>query len=159
FDNSGLSTPGQPVSVAYLPDGRLLVQSREPSQLNVYSPELEHEQTIELSNETRFDTGHDLFHRITDAKIACASCHPEGTDDGHVWLFESIGSRRTQSPEVGLEGSAPFHWNGDMTDFETLSNEVYTHRMGGQAQSDERTAAFERWLFAAVRPPSGTEVD
>jgi cytochrome c peroxidase len=76
-----------------------------------------------------------------------------------VWQFESIGLRRTQSPEVGLEGSAPFHWDGDMDDFQTLSNEVYTHRMGGAMQSDERAAAFERWLFAAVRPAAGTEVD
>jgi mono/diheme cytochrome c family protein len=155
----GVSTPGQPVSVAYLPDGRLLVQSREPSALYVYSPELSHELTIELSSKSRFDTGHDLYHVATNAKIACASCHPEGTDDGHVWQFERIGARRTQSPEVGLEGSAPFHWDGDLDDFQTLSNEVYTHRMGGNMQSDERAAAFERWLFAAVREPAGTDVD
>ena len=99
----GVSTPGQPVAVAYLADGRLLVQSREPSALYVYSLAHEHELTIELSAKSRFDTGHDLFHVATDAKIACASCHPEGTDDGHVWQFESLGARRTQSPEVGLE--------------------------------------------------------
>jgi mono/diheme cytochrome c family protein len=155
----GVSTPGQPVSVAYLSDGRLLVQSREPSALYVYGPELEHELTIELSSKSRFDTGHDLYHVATNARIACASCHPEGTDDGHVWQFERIGARRTQSPEVGLEGSAPFHWDGDMDDFQTLSNEVYTHRMGGAMQSDDRAAAFERWLFATVRAPAGTEVD
>lgn len=160
FEGSGaVSTPGQPVSVAYLPDGRLLVQSREPSALYVYSPERSHELTIELSGKSRFDTGHDLYHVATAAKIACASCHPEGTDDGHVWQFEHIGARRTQSPEVGLEGSAPFHWDGDMDDFQTLSNEVYTHRMGGAMQSDARAAAFERWLFAAVRAPAGTDVD
>jgi mono/diheme cytochrome c family protein len=155
----GLSTPGQPVSVAYLPDGRLLVHSREPSAIYVYSTELEHELTIELGGKSRFDTGHDLYHRATTARIACASCHPEGTDDGHVWQFERIGARRTQSPEVGLEGSAPFHWDGDMDDFQTLSNEVYTHRMGGKKQSDARAAAFERWLFSARRAPAGTEVD
>lgn len=155
----GVSTPGQPVSVAYLPDGRLLVQSREPSALYVYDVGLEHELTIELSGKSRFDTGHDLYHRATAAQIACASCHPEGTDDGHVWQFERIGARRTQSPEVGLEDSAPFHWDGDMDDFQTLSNEVYTHRMGGPMQSDARAAAFERWLFSAVRAPAGTQVD
>jgi mono/diheme cytochrome c family protein len=160
FEDFGtVSTPGQPVSVAYLPDGRLLVQSREPSALYVYSPELRHELTIELSGKSRFDTGHDLYHVATAAKIACASCHPEGTDDGHVWQFEHIGARRTQSPEVGLEGSAPFHWDGDMDDFQTLSNEVYTHRMGGAMQSDARAAAFERWLLATVRAPAGTQVD
>lgn len=154
-----LSTPGQPVSLAYLLDGRLLVQSREPSALYVYSASHEHELTIELSSTSRFDTGHDLYHRATTAGISCASCHPEGTDDGHVWQFEDIGRRRTQSPEVGLEGSAPFHWDGDMGDFQTLSNEVYTHRMGGAKQSDARAAAFERWLFSTKRAAAGTEVD
>jgi mono/diheme cytochrome c family protein len=160
FEGFGsVSTPGQPVAVAYLPDGRLLVYSREPSELYVYDTDRHHELTIKLSHTSRFDTGHDLYHRATTARVACASCHPEGTDDGHVWQFEKIGARRTQSPEVGLEGSAPFHWDGDMTDFQTLSNEVYTHRMGGKMQSDERAAAFERWLFAAKRAPAGTEVD
>ncbi|KIG18792.1 surface antigen protein [Enhygromyxa salina] len=159
FGFDAISTPGQPVALAYLPDGRLLVQSREPSALYVYSAEREHELTIELSGKTRFDTGHDLYHRITAASISCASCHPEATDDGHVWKFQDIGMRRTQSPEVGLEGSAPFHWDGDMDDFQTLSNEVYTHRMGGSKQSDARAAAFERWLFSTKRAPAGSEVD
>ena len=155
----GLTTPGQAVAVAYLPDGRLLVQSREPSALYVYSESRERELTFELSKESRFDTGHDLYHRATPSRIACASCHPEGTDDGHVWNFESLGPRRTQSPEVGLAGSAPFHWDGDMDSFQTLSNEVYTHRMGGAKQSDERAAAFERWLFSAERAPANTPVE
>ncbi|PRQ08607.1 c-type cytochrome [Enhygromyxa salina] len=160
FEGFGaLSTPGQPVSVAYLPDGRLLVQSREPSALYVYNSSREHELTLELSSKSRFDTGHDLYHRVTAASISCASCHPEATDDGHVWSFEDIGRRRTQSPEVGLEGSAPFHWDGDMTDFQTLSNVVYSHRMGGAVQSDARAAAFERWLFSTKRAPAGTDVD
>ena len=160
FEGFGaLNTPGQPVSLAYLPDQRLLVQSREPSALYVYSPENEHELTLELSSKSRFDTGHDLYHRATSAGISCASCHPEATDDGHVWRFEDLGKRRTQSPEIGLEGSAPFHWDGDMHDFQTLSNEVYTHRMGGPKQSDARAAAFEQWLFSTVRPAAGTEVD
>ncbi len=134
------------------------MQSREPSALYVYD-ERQHELTIELSSESVFDTGHDLYHRATDSRIACASCHPEGTDDGHTWLFEDFGMRRTQSPEVGLEGSAPFHWAGDMTDFRTLSNEVYTHRMGGPKQSEARAAAFERWLFSTERAPADTPVD
>lgn len=155
----GITTPGQPVSVAYLPDGRLLVQSREPSALYVYGSTLQHELTFELSGESRFDTGHDLYHRSTPSSIACASCHPEATDDGHVWTFQDLGPRKTQSPEVGLEGSAPFHWGGDIDDFQHLTNEVYTHRMGGMGQSDARAAAFQRWIFSAERPPSGTEVD
>lgn len=158
-DNRSISTPGQPVALTFLSGSRLVVQSREPAALYVYSAALEHELTVELSSSSRFDTGHDLYHRTVDAQIACASCHPEGTDDGHVWLFEQLGPRRTQTPEVGLEGTAPFHWDGDMDDFRTLSNEVYTHRMGGPMQSEERAEAFARWIFSAERPPARSMVD
>jgi mono/diheme cytochrome c family protein len=151
-----LDTPGQPTAVAYTSSGWLLVQSREPSHLYVYSPAHEHTVTIELTNTTRFDTGHDLFHRATGTQLACASCHPIGEDDGHVWTFEELGPRRTQNLAVGLAGSEPLHWNGDMSDFSELANEVYTHRMGGPLQSAARTAAFEGWLFSLERPAASS---
>ena len=136
-----------------------MVQSREPGELYVYDTNRKHQLTIELSGKSVFDTGHDLYHRATEASIACASCHPEGTDDGFTWNFQNLGPRRTQSPEVGLEGSAPFHWDGDMDTFTTLSNEVYTHRMGGLKQSEARAKAFEQWLFSAKRATPDTQVD
>jgi hypothetical protein len=150
-----ITAPGQPVAVAYTDDGRLIVQSREPGELYVYSTNLEHELTIRLSGTSRFDTGHDLFHRATEANIACASCHPSGADDGHVWNFEDLGPRRSQNLSVGLADSAPFHWDGDMEDIPTLANEVYSHRMGGPVQSDERAAAFQGWLFSVEAPDAG----
>lgn len=155
FDECGpgrITAPGQPIAVAYTADGRLIVQSREPGELYVYSPALEHELTVVLSGTSRFDTGHDLFHRATAANVACASCHPSGADDGHVWNFEGLGPRRSQNLSVGLADSAPFHWDGDMDDIQTLANEVYTHRMGGPLQSDERAAAFQGWLFSLEAP-------
>jgi hypothetical protein len=57
---------------------------------------------------TRFDTERDLFHRATIAGLACASCHPAGEDDGHVWTFEELGPRRTQDLAAGLSSSEPF---------------------------------------------------
>jgi mono/diheme cytochrome c family protein len=109
---------------------------------------------VELEGETRYDTGHEIFHRKTESGLSCASCHPEGTDDGHVWLFEGLGLRRTQPLDVGLEGTAPFHWDGDMGDLDILMEEVLAHRMGGKRQTSARGESFTRWLFAQERPPA-----
>jgi hypothetical protein len=54
--------------------------------------------------------------------IACASCHPEGTDDGRTWTFTGIGPRRTQSLRGGVMRTAPFHWDGDVPSFNALVN-------------------------------------
>lgn len=146
---------GQVTAVAYAANGDLVVQSREPAQLMITtfdgSPE-----TIALTGEARFDTGHEIFHRATGSGLSCASCHPEGTDDGHVWTFEDIGPRRTQPLDVGLEDTAPYHWDGDMKDFNVLMSEVLAHRMGGKRQSSAREDSFTRWIFAQHRPAART---
>ncbi|MGD8861360.1 MAG: cytochrome c [Myxococcales bacterium] len=152
---------GQATAVAYLPDGRLAVQTREPAALHIINAEVSPvgdrfspEATVALSDESVADTGHDLFHRDAGAGIACASCHAEGGDDGHTWNFSPIGMRRTQAVHVGLEGTAPFHWDGDMADLEMLMTEVMVGRMGGVHQSDERRGAMASWMFSLTPPPA-----
>jgi hypothetical protein len=100
--------------VARTQNGRLVAQSREPASLWI-APENGAEGTqieVPLGGASVADSAHDLFH--TGRAIACASCHPEGGEDGHVWHFSGFGPRRTQSLQVGLAGTAPFHWAGDM---------------------------------------------
>jgi len=147
-------------AVAYHPNGMLVAQSREPARLVVFEGGIGGGgSAIDLQGESRYDTGHEIFHRQTDSGLSCATCHPEGTDDGHVWVFEGMGPRRTQALDVGLEGTAPFHWDGDMGDLDVLMGEVLAHRMGGNRQSKERRDSFERWLFAQERPPADTGLD
>jgi mono/diheme cytochrome c family protein len=144
----------QPTAVAFTPAGALVVQSREPALLIVIdAPPVGRQTQIELGGDSVRDTGHDVFHRDAGAGIACASCHGEGGDDGHTWLFSGIGARRTQAVNIGLEGTAPFHWDGDMHDLETLLTEVFVGRMGGVHQSEERLSALAGWLFAQ-KPPA-----
>jgi hypothetical protein len=104
------------------------------------------------------DTGHDLFHRAAGAGLACASCHPEGGDDGHVWSFDGMGARRTQALDVGLAGTAPFHWDGTLPNVGALMSEVFVERMGGVHQTPERLNALERWVFA-LEAPAPPELD
>jgi mono/diheme cytochrome c family protein len=78
--------------------------------------------------------------------LACASCHPEGRDDGHVWSFSDVGARRTQSLAGTLAGTAPFHWQGELASLDVLLDEVMMRRMGALPQSAERTDALRTWL-------------
>jgi mono/diheme cytochrome c family protein len=154
---------GQAIAIASLPGGRYLVQSREPAQLEFLSgptdvdPELP--ATISLATSSREDTGHAIFHANSGAGIACASCHGEGGDDGHVWTFDQEGPRRTPSLRGTLDGTAPYHWNGEMADISKLSDAVMTGRMNGPSLDDPQKQNLQSWLFTlpALPAPSGLD--
>ncbi len=60
--------------------------------------------------------GRRLFHSSVDPRIAidgraCASCHPDGRDDGLTWATPE-GPRRTISLVGRLDVSAPYSWQG-----------------------------------------------
>src|SRR5262249_46965561 len=131
-----LDIPGQATAAAYDGWGHLWVQTREPAMLqearrvqNVVLPP-----PIMLSDVSRYDDGHHFFHHQSGKLIACASCHGEAGDDGHVWhldAFPNGGPRRTQSLRDGILSRAPFHWTGDLPQLPDLVHEVFVNRMGG----------------------------
>jgi DNA-binding beta-propeller fold protein YncE len=141
------------VAVATHPlvSGSYLVQTREPAQL-VIMDDRGNVTPIALGGASVADTGFDLFHRNAEAGISCASCHPDGTDDGHVWSFKGQGLRSTQPLDVGLAGTDPFHWDGSLPEVGELMGEVFVSRMGGVHESPARLGALERWLFALRAP-------
>lgn len=150
---------GSPVGVAFLPNGTLLVHSREPSRLFVLPPT---GQAFDLGLVTsRVETpGQRLFYEGVGG-IACASCHPEGHDDGHTWLIEGK-RRRTQALAGGLKATAPFHWEGDRKDFTELLEDTFVRRMGGILPDAPVIGSLERMLDGVppLRPPStDTPVD
>jgi len=138
---------GQATAVAFVSPHVLAVQEREPAAISFYDLRTSRLRSrAALGVDSRFDTGHALFHTRTGAGIACASCHPEAGDDGHVWSFEKIGARRSQSLRGGLIGTEPLHWNGDMADFKMLLKEVFLGRMSGFDANDAQTDALSHWL-------------
>jgi len=144
-----VSSSGEPIAVAYAPGDFLLVQLREPAQLEVLSGAqqgIPQHMNVVLSSVSRADTGHAIFHSNSGGGLACASCHPEGHEDGRVWDFAGEGQRRTQDPSGGLLSTAPFHWNGDMPDFGTLAQNVFVGRMSGPNLSSEQTRALQTWV-------------
>jgi len=164
---STFAVGGQVTAVAFNPSTQALgsqtwfaVQTRQPATLSLFrDPGPTAPRTVQLGGDSVLDTGHELFHRDAGGGIACASCHAEGGEDGRVWRFDPIGDRRTQAVHVGLKGTEPFHWDGDMTSFGMLVDEVMVHRMGGAPESDPRKGALQGWLFSLTPPASVVATD
>jgi mono/diheme cytochrome c family protein len=155
FQEAGVFSEHPITAVVFAANGRLLAQTREPAQLLVVQDVLEGTPVVvALPGESRADTGHDLFHRDAGGGIACASCHPEGGEDGRTWRFTDTGERRTQALHVGLRDTAPFHWAGDLPGVGDLMDEVFVGRMGGVREDAPRVTALSEWLFSIRAPAS-----
>lgn len=117
---------------------------------------------IVLAKNSAAHVGHVLFHGDTGFGVACASCHPEGGDDGHAWLFTRIDfregdattdfARRTQNLRGGVKGK--LHWTGEFEGIEGLMTDVFGARMGGFAMHAQDTVAIDDWL-ATLEPEPG----
>ncbi len=143
--DAGVRYPGQVVAVAFA--GEIpLVQLREPARLVVDG------EVIELGGASVRDTGHDVFHLDTGGAIACASCHPGGGDDGHVWTFAARTAVRTPGLE-GVIGRAPYHRAGDVESFDALMRALEI-QMDRPALGSAHVDAAERWLERL--PPAAT---
>lgn len=141
--HSTAAVPGEPVAVGFF-KGNVVVQTRQPAGIRV----LDGSTPIMLPGVDMSDTGHDLFHRAASETtgLACASCHPEGHEDGRTWHFDLIGARRTQEVGNDVLQTAPLHWDGDMTDLGAIMTEVFVHRMGGSPQGERHLDAFSHWM-------------
>jgi hypothetical protein len=172
--SGGPLVPEQAIAAAFDGNGHLIVQMREPASLRILpvprcgaftgSP-LQGPlfnpiggTAVSLSSISRADTGHDIFHAAAGFAIACASCHPEGGDDGHIWILDG-SARRTPSLRGTIAGTAPYHWPGDEADFPTLTADVYTGRMGGGTLLPEQTSALMQWVNAIPAPPAPSWID
>lgn len=158
-----LPSSPEPIAVAYGALDRVIVQMREPSRLEIHDPATGAiVGRVDLGGESRLDTAHRMFHGNPDssnAPIACASCHPEGGDDGHTWTFEGVGSRRTQSLRGFSPETAPFHWEGDLPNAGALVDQVFVRRMGGAPQSAARKTALENWMRHIPEAAASTGID
>jgi mono/diheme cytochrome c family protein len=137
-----VTTNGEAVALAYDGQENLWVQTREPATLQLANSGT----GIMLSHDSRADTGWAIFHSDSGAGLACASCHPEGGEDGRTWQFDQLGGRRTQSMRGKISGTAPFHWDGTLNDFPALVTEVYNSRMSGPTLAADQETALLGWI-------------
>jgi hypothetical protein len=147
--------PGQVTAVAYSQAGVLFAQTREPAAL--WSSDTG--TTTSLASDSRNDTGHLIFHVNAGGGLACASCHPEGGEDGRVWNFSCAGARRTQSIRGGISATAPFHWDGSEHDFSHLMDDVFTGRMAGPTLNTDQKTALEKWVDTIPLLPAAAGLD
>jgi mono/diheme cytochrome c family protein len=137
---------GQVTAVAFNKAGHILVQTRQPASIQVLTANSQ----VVLADDDRADVGLDIFHTSSFAGLACASCHPEGGDDGRVWKFVDKNGkteeRRTQNLRGGIMATTPFHWNGDLKNLGALMDEVFVRRMSGPQLTQDYVDVLGHWL-------------
>jgi len=162
LDNGASSIPasGEPVAVVYSAKLQvIIVQSRQPSELQIFQTSGLLLATVDLPGGDMTDTGHAIFHSNAGGSIACASCHAEGAEDGHVWNFAETGPRRTQSLRGGVKGTEPFHWDGDMKDLDMIMDKVFVGRMSGPVLGNEQKGALSGFVNAIPTVAAPAVVD
>lgn len=168
-DGSAAEHFGRPraaTAVARLPDDHIVAFYRDPAEIVVgrilgsepgdFAGNNRGEDTISatisLSGGRVEHAGHALMHEAAGSGASCASCHPEGGDDGHVWQFD-VGLRRTQTLTGGILDLAPFHWGGEVPDVNAVMDGTFVTRMGGAAPRADEIASFESWVDALPATP------
>lgn len=139
----------QPVGVAFMKTGRLLVHFRSPEMLQLRDGSATIA-SILLAPTLTPDPGHRVFHASTGS-ISCASCHPEGHEDGHTWMVRGA-VRRTQSLLGGLMSTAPFHWQGDHATLTHVMEDTFVARMGGALPDAATIGALGEFLDGLPAP-------
>ncbi len=83
-------------------------------------------------------------------RFACASCHPDGRDDGLVWHI-GAGLRATPILADRVEGTGPFNWLGTEAHLEDNIRQT-VKRLGGTGCTDQQ--ADDLALFITRYLPS-----
>jgi mono/diheme cytochrome c family protein len=149
---------GAPTSLAYLNDGSLAIFYPEAPAIAVHTISGQ-SRIIPMTGGFGYDSGRGLFHQQTSVGIACASCHPEGRDDGLVWDFAEFGLRRTQNLGGGILARAPYHWVGDMKDLTVLMDDVFAVRMAGGTPTRSQHLSLGPWLDRIPAPQPAPVLD
>ena len=150
---------GRAVAVAYDPLGRLVIQVTSPPQLVVIGQGVAAGGMLRLAEGPSYEAGHHFFHATTPSGLACASCHPEGGDDGVVWTFREVGRRRTQTLFSGILSTAPFHWDGTAETMHDIVQSTLTNRMSGPSLDPDEMAAVAHYVDTLEPPTLGVPVD
>lgn len=100
--------------------------------------------------------GRKLFHKGGDAKIArdgraCASCHPDGRDDGLVWSTPN-GPRQTILLAGRVQRGAPFGWLGEHASLKEHIK-ITMKNLKGTGVADGEYDAIVSYLGAMKAPP------
>lgn len=106
--------------------------------------------------------GRALFHATFDSRIAsdgraCASCHPDGRDDGLTWSSPN-GPMQTPMLFARLVDTAPYGWDGASKDL-TQHLAHTTSRLGGSGLSKRDVTDIGAYLASLRAPDSAGHPD
>ncbi len=114
-----------------------------------------------VERDPKIDRGRRLFFTSRDARLtqsrACASCHPEGRDDGLVWTSPD-GKRQTMMLAGRLMGTEPYGWFGEHKDTRIHIKETL-QRLGGTGLNDPPSKDDFDAIAALPAPPQSKPTD
>ncbi len=92
-----------------------------------------------------------------DAYLSCASCHPDGADDGLTWDFTDRGEglRDTQAL-FALPVGGPFHWSANFDELQDFEGPIRATQGGTGFLTDE---AFDATADPLGAPKAGASAD
>jgi mono/diheme cytochrome c family protein len=141
-----LTSPGRASALAVDEDGSLVAQAAGPLSLQ----RLTDMDVVLEEPKDETDEAIRLFQEQPGVGVSCASCHPEGLDDGKVWMFlqdDQLLLRRTMPLAGRILSRQPYHWDGALEDAHALMDDTFVRRMGGSVGPDQTAGLFE-WLDA-----------
>lgn len=157
-----LVVPGGPMAIAVDPkrgevvtlaafDRKVHVHSSDGERLAVL--DLLHVPGLGLSAEAA--EGRRIFHSATEQQIssdgrACASCHPDGRDDGLTWPTPR-GPRQTIFLAGRLARQAPYGWDAEHASLPAHVT-VTMKNLGGEGLAPRRLDALAAWLREIPAP-------
>ena len=102
--------------------------------------------------------GRILFHTSSDVRIsrdgrACASCHPDGRDDGLTWATPN-GPRRSISLSGRVASDAPFSWSGSERTFEAHAEITFERLSGTGGLRGLELTALAAYVESLPAPPA-----
>lgn len=105
--------------------------------------------------------GRKMFFNALDPKmssaqtnVACSTCHLEGREDGHVWMFPD-GPRQTPAlAGRDLLKTAPFHWSGEFPTIGDFNVHTIRERMGGVGLGSTEAAKLDAFIASMPTAPS-----
>jgi mono/diheme cytochrome c family protein len=145
------------VTFVALPSGsledRLIAEKDRVTRLNLARPaSVEQSGEVELGRVLYHTSGD---HRISREGLACATCHPDGRDDGLTWAT-SDGPRNVPMLAGRLEGTAPYAWSG--TSERVAEHLTHTmQRLGGSGLTQREMEALASYCMTMkVVHPGGS---
>lgn len=101
-------------------------------------------------------------HVTPSAVVVCATCHPDGGDDGLVWFIRTtkIPLKRRRTPHLGdaHTSEAPYHWDGGFATMHDLVKSTMTDLMAGDGLLVD-VDSIQAYLDEMVKPPQLPPID